>query len=336
MPSLQLVLFPAPAANLPQRLHATRLCGSADDLLFPAWLPAWLPMLELQEFSEVFPHLITATDVPSLCKIDDVEWEQVDAGGCFGARSAVLVGGRTGRRAGWLARRLAVGVCLACAQSVILIVAGGCRRAWQAFCNRCRLAAGAAGGQPQPLAAGPGPAARHRRQSHCTPYSPCFSYPQACLPACLYPHPACSLLLPAARHHPGGAGRPAGARQGCGPVRGLPATRRCNLCRVVGGWVGASAGVWGAGVQCVKRRQGCTVAAPQWRCLLPWTSHPASAGTSFGLWAWRCCLSGGQHKASTHCCCPSIMNPAVHVPAPAAGMAGSTRRQSCRRRWCMA
>ncbi|EFN50924.1 hypothetical protein CHLNCDRAFT_141716 [Chlorella variabilis] len=35
-----------------------------------------------KEFSEVFPHLITATDVPSLCKIDDVKWDGVDAVFC--------------------------------------------------------------------------------------------------------------------------------------------------------------------------------------------------------------------------------------------------------------
>jgi hypothetical protein len=34
----------------------------------------------VQAFSEVFPHLITATNVPSLCKIDDVAWDGVDAG----------------------------------------------------------------------------------------------------------------------------------------------------------------------------------------------------------------------------------------------------------------
>ena len=35
-----------------------------------------------QEFSEVFPHLVTATDVPSLTKIEDVSFGDVDAGGC--------------------------------------------------------------------------------------------------------------------------------------------------------------------------------------------------------------------------------------------------------------
>lgn len=29
----------------------------------------------------MFPHLVTATDVPTLCKIDDVNFDTVDAGG---------------------------------------------------------------------------------------------------------------------------------------------------------------------------------------------------------------------------------------------------------------
>ncbi|KAL4859021.1 putative N-acetyl-gamma-glutamyl-phosphate reductase [Chlorella vulgaris] len=33
-------------------------------------------------FSEVFPHLITAANVPTLCKIDDVKWDGVDAVFC--------------------------------------------------------------------------------------------------------------------------------------------------------------------------------------------------------------------------------------------------------------
>lgn len=36
----------------------------------------------LQEFSEVFPHLMTATNVPKLVKIGDVDWDQVDAAFC--------------------------------------------------------------------------------------------------------------------------------------------------------------------------------------------------------------------------------------------------------------
>ena len=35
-----------------------------------------------QAFSDVFPHLVTATDVPSLVKIDDVKWDDVDAVFC--------------------------------------------------------------------------------------------------------------------------------------------------------------------------------------------------------------------------------------------------------------
>jgi N-acetyl-gamma-glutamyl-phosphate reductase len=33
-------------------------------------------------FAEVFPHLVTATDVPALCKIEDVAWADVDAAFC--------------------------------------------------------------------------------------------------------------------------------------------------------------------------------------------------------------------------------------------------------------
>lgn len=40
------------------------------------------PPLAPQEFSEVFPHLLTATDVPRLCKIEDVAWAAVDAVFC--------------------------------------------------------------------------------------------------------------------------------------------------------------------------------------------------------------------------------------------------------------
>lgn len=35
-----------------------------------------------QSFSEVYPHLRTATDVPSLVKIAEVDWDQVDAAFC--------------------------------------------------------------------------------------------------------------------------------------------------------------------------------------------------------------------------------------------------------------
>ena len=36
----------------------------------------------MQAFSEVYPHLRTATDVPTLVKIADVNWDQVDAAFC--------------------------------------------------------------------------------------------------------------------------------------------------------------------------------------------------------------------------------------------------------------
>ena len=36
----------------------------------------------MQAFSEVYPHLRTATDVPTLVKIADVDWDQVDAAFC--------------------------------------------------------------------------------------------------------------------------------------------------------------------------------------------------------------------------------------------------------------
>ena len=36
----------------------------------------------LQEFHEVFPHLVTATDVPRLVKTGDVRWDDVDAAFC--------------------------------------------------------------------------------------------------------------------------------------------------------------------------------------------------------------------------------------------------------------
>ena len=55
--------------------------------------PRTAPRTALQEFSEVFPHLVTATDVPTLCKIDDVDWDQVDAGVCA---APLLLGGGDG------------------------------------------------------------------------------------------------------------------------------------------------------------------------------------------------------------------------------------------------
>ena len=36
----------------------------------------------LQPFSDVYPHLRTATDVPVLVKIADVNWDEVDAAFC--------------------------------------------------------------------------------------------------------------------------------------------------------------------------------------------------------------------------------------------------------------
>ena len=36
----------------------------------------------LQAFSDVFPHLVTATNVPRLVKIADVDWSGVDAAFC--------------------------------------------------------------------------------------------------------------------------------------------------------------------------------------------------------------------------------------------------------------
>ena len=52
-------------------------------LLLPAvHCSAVLALSPLQPFSEVFPHLLTARDVPPLIKIEDVAWDNVDAGGC--------------------------------------------------------------------------------------------------------------------------------------------------------------------------------------------------------------------------------------------------------------
>lgn len=39
-------------------------------------------MLQLQEFSDVFPHLLTATNVPRLTKVGDVDWGSIDAAFC--------------------------------------------------------------------------------------------------------------------------------------------------------------------------------------------------------------------------------------------------------------
>ena len=39
-------------------------------------------MTVMQSFSDVYPHLRTATDVPTLVKIADVNWDDVDAAFC--------------------------------------------------------------------------------------------------------------------------------------------------------------------------------------------------------------------------------------------------------------
>lgn len=54
-------------ASLPP--HALPICG-----LLPIVLR--LP----QPFHDVFPHLLTASNVPDLIKIDDVAWDSTDAG----------------------------------------------------------------------------------------------------------------------------------------------------------------------------------------------------------------------------------------------------------------
>ena len=38
--------------------------------------------VDRQAFSDVFPHLVTATNVPRLVKISDVDWSGVDAAFC--------------------------------------------------------------------------------------------------------------------------------------------------------------------------------------------------------------------------------------------------------------
>lgn len=39
-------------------------------------------VLLMQRFSEVFPHLLTAVDVPKLVKIDDLDFSNIDAAFC--------------------------------------------------------------------------------------------------------------------------------------------------------------------------------------------------------------------------------------------------------------
>ncbi len=46
----------------------------------PAYSPS--PACPHQAFSDVFPHLVTATNVPKLVKIDDVNFGDVDAVFC--------------------------------------------------------------------------------------------------------------------------------------------------------------------------------------------------------------------------------------------------------------
>lgn len=55
-------------------LHGTHCClHPCEPFTYPRFSnPA-------QPFSDVFPHLITATNVPKLVKIDDVDYSQVDA-----------------------------------------------------------------------------------------------------------------------------------------------------------------------------------------------------------------------------------------------------------------
>ena len=49
----------------------------------------------VQAFHDVFPHLITATDVPNLCKIDDVNFDSVDAVFCCLPHATTQVKGVT-------------------------------------------------------------------------------------------------------------------------------------------------------------------------------------------------------------------------------------------------
>jgi hypothetical protein len=54
-----------PGASVVRTVHDELLC-------------VWRP----QSFSDVFPHLVTATNVPKLVKIDDVNFGDVDAAFC--------------------------------------------------------------------------------------------------------------------------------------------------------------------------------------------------------------------------------------------------------------
>ena len=46
------------------------------------WSLTYSVLYCLQSFAEVYPHLVTATDVPTLVKIADVDWDNVDAAFC--------------------------------------------------------------------------------------------------------------------------------------------------------------------------------------------------------------------------------------------------------------
>ena len=50
--------------------------------MYQAKLQQLLSVQSLQAFSDVFPHLVTATNVPRLVKIADVDWSGVDAAFC--------------------------------------------------------------------------------------------------------------------------------------------------------------------------------------------------------------------------------------------------------------
>ena len=60
--------------------------GLAKGYLTPTWslIHTLEPDLScpLQSFAEVYPHLVTATDVPTLVKIADVDWDNMDAAFC--------------------------------------------------------------------------------------------------------------------------------------------------------------------------------------------------------------------------------------------------------------
>ncbi len=86
-------MYCTPMLQLCSPLHCSRLLAGACPqhpacpslALFPA--PPCPP--RLQHFSDVFPHLLTARDVPPLVKIEDVSWDNVDAGGLGSLLSAL-------------------------------------------------------------------------------------------------------------------------------------------------------------------------------------------------------------------------------------------------------